>query len=164
MLIFLVVGGGVLDLAFSRAKPHARFVICGGMSASFPFLLTAILNSSSHQPVQLHRPARPEGNCSFLFVLSLHIFRPVIFVLITFSATVPITCPLTCLTFSICQTLTIIPLELRNGNRHANPRPRFHRLRLRITVRLCSKRARTVAVRGQDQALGDDYQRGIGPG
>lgn len=24
------VGGDVLDLAFKRAKPHARFVICGG--------------------------------------------------------------------------------------------------------------------------------------
>ena len=27
-----IVGGEVLDLALARAKPHARFVICGGSS------------------------------------------------------------------------------------------------------------------------------------
>ena len=26
----MLVGGEVLDLALARAKPHARFVICGG--------------------------------------------------------------------------------------------------------------------------------------
>lgn len=29
----LLVGGEVLDLAFAQAKPHARFVICGGKFA-----------------------------------------------------------------------------------------------------------------------------------
>jgi hypothetical protein len=26
----MLVGGEILDMALSRAKPHARFVICGG--------------------------------------------------------------------------------------------------------------------------------------
>jgi hypothetical protein len=33
------VGGEILDLALSRAKPHARFVICGGMAWSRPRVL-----------------------------------------------------------------------------------------------------------------------------
>lgn len=36
------VGGEILEAALSRAKPHARFVICGGM---FPSLLFSNLNS-----------------------------------------------------------------------------------------------------------------------
>lgn len=30
-----IVGGEILDMALGRAKPHARFVMCGGMSYSY---------------------------------------------------------------------------------------------------------------------------------
>jgi NADPH-dependent curcumin reductase CurA len=44
------VGGDILDLAFSRAKPHARFVICGGKSMQLN-APASILTSSSYQPI-----------------------------------------------------------------------------------------------------------------
>ena len=37
------VGGEVLDLAFKQAKPHARFVICGGKPISLRHL--SLINS-----------------------------------------------------------------------------------------------------------------------
>jgi hypothetical protein len=49
----LPVGGEVLDLAFAQAKPHARFVICGGKlrPSNRPALMLILC---SYQPVQCH--------------------------------------------------------------------------------------------------------------
>ncbi|EXJ91855.1 hypothetical protein A1O3_00405 [Capronia epimyces CBS 606.96] len=47
------VGGEILDLALSRAKPHARFVICGGISQ---------YNSS-----------KPQGPKNYLMIISMRI-------------------------------------------------------------------------------------------
>lgn len=50
------VGGSILELAITRAKFHARFVICGGMSSPVPILwkwltpLTAISQYNSSAP------------------------------------------------------------------------------------------------------------------
>ncbi len=47
------VGGEVLDLALSRAKPHARFVICGGISQ--------------------YNTAKAEGPKNYLMIISMRI-------------------------------------------------------------------------------------------
>lgn len=47
------VGGEILDLALARAKPHARFVICGGISQ--------------------YNSAKPQGPKNFLNVISMRI-------------------------------------------------------------------------------------------
>jgi hypothetical protein len=48
----MLVGGEVLDLALSRAKPHARFVICGGKSWNEPReCCSTILTQARNQPI-----------------------------------------------------------------------------------------------------------------
>lgn len=47
------VGGEILDLALSRAKPHSRFVICGGISQ--------------------YNSATPQGPKNFLMIISMRI-------------------------------------------------------------------------------------------
>jgi len=47
------VGGEILDLALSRAKPHARFVICGGISQ--------------------YNAAKAEGPKNYLMIISMRI-------------------------------------------------------------------------------------------
>lgn len=56
------VGGEVLDLALARAKPHARFVICGGTFFSYHSTKSLCTNNThphtiSNKPIQLiHAP------------------------------------------------------------------------------------------------------------
>lgn len=47
------VGGDILDLALSRAKAHARFVICGGEFDPATFCLWLDADSNSYLTVQL---------------------------------------------------------------------------------------------------------------
>ena len=48
----MLVGGEILDLALSRAKPHARFVICGGMLwGESRECCSAILTQARNQPI-----------------------------------------------------------------------------------------------------------------
>ena len=47
------VGGDILDLALSRAKPHSRFVICGGISQ--------------------YNAANPQGPKNYLMIISMRI-------------------------------------------------------------------------------------------
>lgn len=52
-LFFDNVGGEILDLALSRAKPHARFVMCGGISQ--------------------YNSEKPEGPKNILMVVSMRV-------------------------------------------------------------------------------------------
>ena len=44
------VGGEILELAISKAKFHARFVMCGG-AYSPTYIVSVVLTTCSHQPV-----------------------------------------------------------------------------------------------------------------
>jgi NADPH-dependent curcumin reductase CurA len=64
------VGGDVLELALSRAKPHSRFVMCGGESPLYLTLVFPALTAYSDQSIQLSRTSWPKGKTSFLCCLT----------------------------------------------------------------------------------------------
>lgn len=55
------VGGEVLELALSRAKAHARFVICGGAYRMLLWWWGLANSFHSYQPVQLGCPSWTQG-------------------------------------------------------------------------------------------------------
>ena len=54
------VGGEVLDLALSRAKPHARFVICGGKS-KIKWYLQANGRANTSVAISQYNSSTPQG-------------------------------------------------------------------------------------------------------
>lgn len=52
------VGGDILELALSRAKAHARFVMCGG---KFPIVLNSHASSDTHPAISQYNSAKPVG-------------------------------------------------------------------------------------------------------
>jgi NADPH-dependent curcumin reductase CurA len=58
LIVANVVGGEILDMALSRAKPHARFVMCGG---TFSTSKNPTDHHRRHQSIQHFEPSRAKG-------------------------------------------------------------------------------------------------------
>ncbi|KAL9011725.1 MAG: hypothetical protein Q9173_003455 [Seirophora scorigena] len=68
------VGGEVLDLALSRAKPHARFVICGGTSLIIdPANLSPTAELSTSPAISQYNSSQPQGPKNYLNVITMRI-------------------------------------------------------------------------------------------
>lgn len=55
------VGGEILELALAKAKPHARFVMCGGTHSSVLQPLKAANLEHSYQPIQQNHSLRAKS-------------------------------------------------------------------------------------------------------
>ncbi|KAL8731720.1 MAG: hypothetical protein Q9181_004201 [Wetmoreana brouardii] len=66
----LIVGGEVLDLALSRAKPHARFVICGGMLERLQYPPKPC---SPAPAISQYNSSTPQGPKNYLNIITMRI-------------------------------------------------------------------------------------------
>ncbi|KAL8767362.1 MAG: hypothetical protein Q9209_006125 [Squamulea sp. 1 TL-2023] len=65
------VGGEVLDLALTRAKPHARFVICGGNLLLSPF--DTGTGTKAPTAISQYNSSKPQGPKNYLNIISQRI-------------------------------------------------------------------------------------------